>query len=71
MLEVPALQRARSGTRSSLEEEVLAGPVHGRAVETGGDAPRYLDGYGVQLEASGFVFRDGTSGRRRMPCPAG
>jgi pyrroloquinoline quinone biosynthesis protein B len=30
--------------------------------ETGGDAPRYLDGYGVQLEASGFVFRDATSG---------
>jgi pyrroloquinoline quinone biosynthesis protein B len=30
--------------------------------ETGGDAPRYLDGSGVQLEASGFVFRDGASG---------
>jgi pyrroloquinoline quinone biosynthesis protein B len=29
--------------------------------ETGGDAPRYLDGSGVQLEASGFVFRDGAS----------
>jgi pyrroloquinoline quinone biosynthesis protein B len=25
---------------------------------TGGDAPRYLDGSGVELEASGFVFRD-------------
>jgi pyrroloquinoline quinone biosynthesis protein B len=24
----------------------------------GGDAPRYLDGSGVELEASGFVFRD-------------
>jgi pyrroloquinoline quinone biosynthesis protein B len=25
----------------------------------GGDAPRYLDGSDVELEASGFVFRDG------------
>ena len=30
--------------------------------ETGGDAPRYLDGSGVELQASGFVFRDGESG---------
>jgi pyrroloquinoline quinone biosynthesis protein B len=30
--------------------------------ETGGDAPRYLDGSGVELQASGFVFRDGVSG---------
>jgi pyrroloquinoline quinone biosynthesis protein B len=29
---------------------------------TGGDAPRYLDGSGVELEASGFVFRDGAGG---------
>ena len=28
----------------------------------GGDAPRYLDGAGVELEASGFVFRDRTGG---------
>lgn len=28
----------------------------------GGDAPRYLDGSGAVLEASGFVFRDRTSG---------
>jgi pyrroloquinoline quinone biosynthesis protein B len=28
----------------------------------GGDAPRYLDGSGVELEASGFVFRDRVSG---------
>jgi pyrroloquinoline quinone biosynthesis protein B len=26
--------------------------------DVGGDAPRYLDGSGVELEASGFVFRD-------------
>jgi pyrroloquinoline quinone biosynthesis protein B len=30
--------------------------------EAGGDAPRYLDGSDVELEASGFVFRDGASG---------
>jgi pyrroloquinoline quinone biosynthesis protein B len=29
---------------------------------TGGDAPRYLDGSGVELEASGFVFRDSAGG---------
>ena len=28
----------------------------------GGDAPRYLDGSGVELEASGFVFREGGNG---------
>jgi len=28
----------------------------------GGDAPRYLDGSGVELEASGYVFRDRTGG---------
>jgi pyrroloquinoline quinone biosynthesis protein B len=28
----------------------------------GGDAPRYLDGSDVELEASGFVFRDGAGG---------
>ncbi len=28
----------------------------------GGDAPRYLDGSGVELEASGFVFRDSAGG---------
>ena len=26
--------------------------------DVGGDAPRYLDGSGLELEASGFVFRD-------------
>ncbi len=28
----------------------------------GGDAPRYLDGSGVDLEASGFMFRDRSGG---------
>jgi len=30
--------------------------------EVGGDAPRYLDGSGIELEANGFVFRDRASG---------
>jgi len=30
--------------------------------EVGGDAPRYLDGSGTELEASGFVFRDRAAG---------
>ncbi len=29
---------------------------------TGGDAPRYLDGTDLELEASGFVFRDSETG---------
>jgi pyrroloquinoline quinone biosynthesis protein B len=29
--------------------------------DVGGDAPRYLDGSGAELEASGFVFRDRSS----------
>ena len=30
--------------------------------DVGGDAPRYLDGSGVDLEAGGFVFRDRVGG---------
>jgi pyrroloquinoline quinone biosynthesis protein B len=30
--------------------------------ETGGEAPRYMDGSDVELQASGFVFRDSASG---------
>jgi pyrroloquinoline quinone biosynthesis protein B len=30
--------------------------------EVGGDAPRYLEGSGMKLEASGFLFRDRASG---------
>jgi pyrroloquinoline quinone biosynthesis protein B len=30
--------------------------------EAGGDAPRYLDGSGVELQASGFVFGDSATG---------
>jgi pyrroloquinoline quinone biosynthesis protein B len=32
------------------------------AFDVGGDAPRYLDGSGVQLTASGLVFRDRAGG---------
>ena len=46
-------ERARQLEGSSLEVEPF---------ETGGDAPRYLDGSDVELQASGFVFRDGATG---------
>jgi pyrroloquinoline quinone biosynthesis protein B len=46
-------ERARPLEGSSLTVEPF---------ETGGDAPRYLDGSGVELQASGFVFRDRASG---------
>lgn len=32
------------------------------AFDVGGDAPRYLEGSGVELTASGFVFRDRATG---------
>jgi pyrroloquinoline quinone biosynthesis protein B len=44
-----APQRSRPLEGSSLEVEPF---------RVGGDAPRYLDGSGVELEASGFAFRD-------------
>jgi len=46
-------EQARSLEASSLTVEPF---------ETGGDAPRYLDGSDVELQASGFVFRDSASG---------
>jgi pyrroloquinoline quinone biosynthesis protein B len=46
-------ERARRLEGSSLTVEPF---------DVGGDAPRYLDGSGVELEASGFVFRDRTGG---------
>ena len=45
--------RARPLQGSSLEVEPF---------EVGGDAPRYLDGPDVELQASGFVFKDSASG---------
>jgi pyrroloquinoline quinone biosynthesis protein B len=48
-------------------EPAQARPLDGSSLtvesfDTGGDAPRYLDGSGVELEASGFVFRDSAGG---------
>ena len=45
--------QARQLEGSSLEVEPF---------KTGGDAPRYLDGSDVALQASGFVFRDSATG---------
>ena len=44
-----------------------AHPLDGSSLEVepfpaGGDAPRYLDGSGVELEATGLVFRDRATG---------
>ena len=46
------------GTETELDRSGLS--VESFAV--GGDAPRYLDGSGIELEASGMVFRDRASG---------
>ena len=46
-------EREQSLDGSSLTVEPFA---------VGGDAPRYLDGSGIELEASGFVFRDRAGG---------
>jgi pyrroloquinoline quinone biosynthesis protein B len=48
-------------------ETQQARPLEGSSLtvepfEAGGDAPRYLEGSDVELQASGFVFRDGASG---------
>lgn len=55
--------RARPLEQSSLTVE---------AFDVGGDAPRYLDGSGMELEASGFVFRDRATGGvlTYVPCLA-
>jgi pyrroloquinoline quinone biosynthesis protein B len=50
----------------TLEPE-RATPLEGSSLvvepfEVGGDAPRYLSGSGVELQASGFLFRDGAGG---------
>jgi pyrroloquinoline quinone biosynthesis protein B len=60
------LERYCGAEWQTLEPE-QATPLEGSSLtvepfEAGGDAPRYLDGSGVQLEASGFVFRDSGSG---------
>jgi pyrroloquinoline quinone biosynthesis protein B len=47
-----------SGHASPLEESSLTV----EAFDVGGDAPRYLDGSGVEIGASGLVFRDRAGG---------
>ena len=64
MLEI--LERYCGAEWRTLEPE-QARPLDGSSLtvqpfETGGDAPRYLDGSDVELQASGFVFRDSLSG---------
>ena len=39
--------------------------------EVGGDAPRYLGGSDVELQASGFVFRDARAARRHLRARSG
>jgi pyrroloquinoline quinone biosynthesis protein B len=63
---LPILERYCGAEWQTLERE-RARPLEGSSLtvepfETGGDAPRYLSGSDVELQASGFVFRDGASG---------
>ncbi len=63
---LPMLERY-SGARWHTLEPGRAQPLEGSSLTVepfvvGGDAPRYLDGSGIELEASGFVFRDGAGG---------
>ena len=63
---LPMLERYSGADWQTLEPG-RAQPLDGSslAVEpfaVGGDAPRYLDGSDVELEASGFVFRDRATG---------
>ena len=60
---LPMLERYCGLEWHTLDREVSS-PLDGSSLTVepfavGGDAPRYLDGSGVDLEASGFVFRDG------------
>jgi pyrroloquinoline quinone biosynthesis protein B len=59
---LPILERYCGLTWQTLEPERVQ-PLAGSSLtvepfDVGGDAPRYLDGSGVEFEASGFVFRD-------------
>ena len=58
---LPMLERFCGAEWHTLEPGRAACRSRASTVEpfdVGGDAPRYLDGSGVELEASGFVFRD-------------
>ncbi|MFL5859835.1 MAG: pyrroloquinoline quinone biosynthesis protein PqqB [Solirubrobacteraceae bacterium] len=63
---LPILERYCGAEWHMLEDERVR-PLDGSSLtvepfDVGGDAPRYLDGSGVQLTASGFVFRDRAGG---------
>jgi pyrroloquinoline quinone biosynthesis protein B len=63
---LPMLERFCGAEWHTLEPE-RAQPLEGssltvEAFDVGGDAPRYLDGSGLELSASGFVLRDDASG---------
>ena len=63
---LPILERY-SGVEWQTLEPQRARPLEGSSLvvepfEAGGDAPRYLSGSGVELQASGFLFSDGATG---------
>lgn len=63
---LPILQRYCGAEWRTLEADQMR-PLEGSSLtvepfEVGGDAPRYLDGLGVEFGASGFVFRDRATG---------
>jgi pyrroloquinoline quinone biosynthesis protein B len=62
-----AILERYSGVEWQTLEPERARPLEGSSLavepfEVGGDAPRYLSGSGVELQATGFVFRDEASG---------
>jgi pyrroloquinoline quinone biosynthesis protein B len=62
-----AILERYSGVEWQTLEPERTTPLEGSSLvvepfETGGDAPRYLSGSGVELQASGFLFRDGATG---------
>ena len=64
---VLAMLERYSGAEWQTLEPEQERPLEGSSLtvepfEAGGDAPRYLDGSDVELQASGFVFRDRASG---------
>ena len=63
---LPILERYSGAEWQTLEpgrERALEGSsLTVEPFEVGGDAPRYLDGSGIELTASGFVFRDRAGG---------
>ena len=63
---LPILERY-SGVEWQTLEPHRARPLEGSSLvvepfEAGGDAPRYLSGSGVELQASGFLFSDSATG---------